>query len=68
MEDKKNFEAISAAFNSTSRFGRLKTLTAATAGRNVYIRFKAQTGDAMGMNMWVLLPPLLSRVGYTCCG
>jgi len=50
-ESPANFPAISQAFNSTSRFGKLKSVTVATAGRNVYIRFKAQTGDAMGMNM-----------------
>lgn len=35
----------------TSRFARLKKLKCQLAGRNVYIRFTATTGDAMGMNM-----------------
>lgn len=35
----------------TSRFARLKNLKCQLAGRNVYIRFTALTGDAMGMNM-----------------
>ncbi|KAK6849722.1 3-hydroxy-3-methylglutaryl-coenzyme a reductase protein [Apiospora arundinis] len=39
------------AFNSTSRFARLQTMTTAIAGTNLYIRFKTTTGDAMGMNM-----------------
>ncbi|KAF9352711.1 3-hydroxy-3-methylglutaryl-coenzyme A (HMG-CoA) reductase isozyme [Mortierella sp. AD094] len=39
------------AFNSTSRFGRLRKLKVAVAGRLVYIRFTTTTGDAMGMNM-----------------
>jgi len=51
LEVPTNFQSVAAAFNSTSRFGRLQSVTAATAGRNVYLRFKASTGDAMGMNM-----------------
>ncbi|KAF2151822.1 hmg1, hmg-CoA reductase [Myriangium duriaei CBS 260.36] len=39
------------AFNSTSRFARLRHLKAALAGTYLYIRFKTTTGDAMGMNM-----------------
>ncbi|KAF9208743.1 3-hydroxy-3-methylglutaryl-coenzyme A (HMG-CoA) reductase isozyme [Haplosporangium sp. Z 27] len=39
------------AFNSTTRFGRLRKLKVAVAGRLVYIRFTTTTGDAMGMNM-----------------
>lgn len=34
-----------------SRFARLQTISCALAGRNVYIRFRCSTGDAMGMNM-----------------
>ncbi|GAA5907481.1 hypothetical protein JCM6882_003872 [Rhodosporidiobolus microsporus] len=42
---------LKAAFNSTTRFGRLKSLKAAMAGRTLFVRFGCQTGDAMGMNM-----------------
>ncbi|KAK4046320.1 3-hydroxy-3-methylglutaryl-coenzyme A (HMG-CoA) reductase isozyme [Microbotryomycetes sp. JL201] len=44
-------ETMKASFNSTSRFARLKSLKASMAGRNLYVRFATQTGDAMGMNM-----------------
>jgi hydroxymethylglutaryl-CoA reductase (NADPH) len=51
VENPANFSKIASSFNSTSRFAKLKSVTCATAGRNVYIRFKAFSGDAMGMNM-----------------
>lgn len=44
-------EVVSKAFNSTSRFGRLQRVTTKLAGSSLYLRFKATTGDAMGMNM-----------------
>ena len=51
VEAPANFARIAAAFDSTSRFAKLQKVQCATAGRNVYIRFKALSGDAMGMNM-----------------
>lgn len=56
LDDHQNFASLEGEFNSTSRFAKLKSLQTAIAGRLVYIRFKATTGDAMGMNM-------LSKVG-----
>lgn len=44
-------EIVTGAFNSTSRFARVRKLKVALAGRLVYIRFSTTTGDAMGMNM-----------------
>ena len=35
----------------SSRFGRLQGIQCAIAGKNVYMRFRCSTGDAMGMNM-----------------
>ena len=51
LAEAENFAGIENVFNSTSRFAKLKSLHTAVAGRLVYIRFKASTGDAMGMNM-----------------
>ncbi|KAI9275911.1 3-hydroxy-3-methylglutaryl coenzyme A reductase [Phascolomyces articulosus] len=44
-------EILTEAFNSTSRFARLRKLKVALAGRLVFVRFSTATGDAMGMNM-----------------
>jgi hydroxymethylglutaryl-CoA reductase (NADPH) len=46
-----HFAEIEAAFNSTTRFGRLLNLKVAVSGRKLYLRFRAFTADAMGMNM-----------------
>lgn len=51
LEDAENFARVAESFNGTSRFARLKSVKVAIAGRNVYVRFKSSTGDAMGMNM-----------------
>eukprot|EP01110_Echinostelium_bisporum_P011734 TRINITY_DN575_c0_g1_i1.p1 TRINITY_DN575_c0_g1~~TRINITY_DN575_c0_g1_i1.p1 ORF type:complete len:486 (-),score=178.50 TRINITY_DN575_c0_g1_i1:117-1574(-) len=46
-----NFEIMKRAFEGTSRFARLQSVKPTIAGRLVYLRFKSETGDAMGMNM-----------------
>ncbi|KAJ8925985.1 hypothetical protein NQ315_009840 [Exocentrus adspersus] len=46
-----NFDTIKQSFDSTSRFARLHRITTHIAGRYLFIRFIAETGDAMGMNM-----------------
>ncbi|XP_061972468.1 3-hydroxy-3-methylglutaryl-coenzyme A reductase 1-like [Populus nigra] len=51
LEDPDNFDTLSVVFNRSSRFGRLQGIQCAMAGKNLYIRFKCSTGDAMGMNM-----------------
>ncbi|XP_048359446.1 3-hydroxy-3-methylglutaryl-Coenzyme A reductase isoform X2 [Sphaerodactylus townsendi] len=51
LETPEGFKIVKEAFDSTSRFARLQRLHISLAGRNLYIRFQARTGDAMGMNM-----------------
>uniref|UniRef100_A0A7N6FBC2 3-hydroxy-3-methylglutaryl coenzyme A reductase n=1 Tax=Anabas testudineus TaxID=64144 RepID=A0A7N6FBC2_ANATE len=51
LETSDGFRLIKDAFDQTSRFARLEKLLVGLAGRNLYIRFQSQTGDAMGMNM-----------------
>ncbi|KAM3599305.1 uncharacterized protein V6R79_003485 [Siganus canaliculatus] len=51
LESADGFHAMKEAFDGTSRFARLEKLLVSLAGRNLYVRFHSQTGDAMGMNM-----------------
>nr|QEY10155.1 hydroxymethylglutaryl-CoA reductase [Scutellaria barbata] len=51
LEDPVNFDTLSLVFNKSSRFARLQGIKCAIAGKNLYIRFRCSTGDAMGMNM-----------------
>ncbi|XP_061427042.1 LOW QUALITY PROTEIN: 3-hydroxy-3-methylglutaryl-Coenzyme A reductase [Lethenteron reissneri] len=51
LESPEGFSIVKEKFDSTSRFARLQRLHVGLAGRNLYIRFQARTGDAMGMNM-----------------
>lgn len=51
MQIPANFELLKESFDSTSRFARLTRLHIRIAGRLLFVRFVATTGDAMGMNM-----------------
>ncbi|KAM7392462.1 hypothetical protein PAMA_007533 [Pampus argenteus] len=51
LETSDGFSTMKEAFELNSRFARLEKLMVGLAGRNLYIRFQSQTGDAMGMNM-----------------
>ncbi|MED6208438.1 3-hydroxy-3-methylglutaryl-coenzyme A (HMG-CoA) reductase isozyme [Stylosanthes scabra] len=51
LEDPLNFDSLAVVFNKSSRFARLQNIQPAIAGKNLYIRFRCSTGDAMGMNM-----------------
>ncbi|CAG8556638.1 1741_t:CDS:2 [Ambispora leptoticha] len=49
--ENEGYAIIKEAFESTSRFARLRELKTALAGKLLFIRFATFTGDAMGMNM-----------------
>lgn len=51
LEEEENFQTIKVAFDSTSRFGKLTSIKCCVAGRELFMRLSAKTGDAMGMNM-----------------
>ncbi|XP_063995343.1 3-hydroxy-3-methylglutaryl-coenzyme A reductase [Diachasmimorpha longicaudata] len=51
MQDTTNFAEMKRCFDETSRFARLTRIHIRIAGRHLFIRFVAKTGDAMGMNM-----------------
>ena len=51
LEDEENFSLAKSHFDSTSRFARLQRIKAIPRGRDLFIQFRATTGDAMGMNM-----------------
>ena len=44
-------ESMKEWFATQTNFGKLESVTPTVAGRYVYLRFRASTGDAMGMNM-----------------
>uniref|UniRef100_A0AC35UAS9 3-hydroxy-3-methylglutaryl coenzyme A reductase n=1 Tax=Rhabditophanes sp. KR3021 TaxID=114890 RepID=A0AC35UAS9_9BILA len=46
-----NYREVKKIFDETSRYARLSKMDCDVLGRYVHIRFKASTGDAMGMNM-----------------
>lgn len=51
IENEENFKQIKENFDATSRFAKLTKIQVKIAGRFLFIRFVAKTGDAMGMNM-----------------
>lgn len=51
IEHADNYDNIKTAFDSTSRFARLQEILISMDGPTLYVRFRALTGDAMGMNM-----------------
>lgn len=51
IEIPENFLKLKEAFESTTSFGKLLDAKPTVAGKNVYIRLRCFSGDAMGMNM-----------------
>ncbi|KAG7312880.1 hypothetical protein JYU34_001266 [Plutella xylostella] len=51
LDNAANYAIIKDAFDSTSRFARLQEVHIGVDGATLYLRFRATTGDAMGMNM-----------------
>lgn len=51
VDSPQGYGTIEEAFNSTSHFAKLHSVRVAVTGSDVLARFKATTGDAMGMNM-----------------
>ncbi|GAB1605199.1 3-hydroxy-3-methylglutaryl-coenzyme A reductase-like [Argonauta hians] len=51
LNKKESFQFVRDRFNETSRFANLTSLQTSQAGKYLFIRFVASTGDAMGMNM-----------------
>lgn len=51
LHDDTNKEKLKTAFRSNSRYTKLIDYSVHPLGREIHIRFEAQTGDAMGMNM-----------------
>ncbi|XP_033096991.1 3-hydroxy-3-methylglutaryl-coenzyme A reductase-like isoform X2 [Anneissia japonica] len=51
LDNDDNFQLLKQTFDSTSSFAKLTSVQPSIAGRNLYLRFLASTGDAMGMNM-----------------
>lgn len=56
-----NFDRIRDVAESTTTHGKLKSITHFISGRNLFLRFSFETGDAMGMNMVTIATEAASR-------
>jgi len=57
-----NFDRIKAEAEKTTSHGKLIKIRAFASGRNLYLRFSYNTGDAMGMNMATIATEAASRL------
>ncbi|KEQ98179.1 hypothetical protein AUEXF2481DRAFT_471834 [Aureobasidium subglaciale EXF-2481] len=51
LDSRKGQEILKESFDATSSYARLVSTTSRVVGSSLYLRFKASTGNAMGMNM-----------------
>ena len=51
IESPRGQQVLREAFGSTTRWGKLQEVTVKMAGSYLYLRFRASTGEAMGMNL-----------------
>ncbi|MDR1404243.1 MAG: hydroxymethylglutaryl-CoA reductase (NADPH) [Candidatus Methanoplasma sp.] len=56
-----NTEMLSSVVNTTTAHGKLISVESFPAGRNLFIRFTYETGDAMGMNMITIATEAVSK-------
>lgn len=56
-----NMELLSSVVDTTTNHGKLTSVESYPAGRNLFIRFTYETGDAMGMNMATIATEVVSK-------
>jgi hydroxymethylglutaryl-CoA reductase (NADPH) len=57
-----HIDEVRAAAESTTKHGKLIKVRAFASGKNLYLRFSYDTGDAMGMNMATIATEAASRL------
>jgi len=65
---RENFNEVKNAAEATTAHGRLKEIRPFISGRNLFLRFSFETGDAMGMNMVTIATENASRFIQDCTG
>ena len=66
-EERENFVLVKSAFESTTSFGKLEGVNVSVAGRNAYVRLRCFSGDAMGMNVSIILLYCIHEDGLMDC-
>lgn len=63
-----NMDLLSSIVDKTTNHGKLISLESYPAGRNLFIRFTYETGDAMGMNMATIATEAVCKEIERCTG